>query len=377
VPRLVAIFFIILCGSAAPAYMAVDPATDNQNTVGVFGDSIPDLSPDESRAFQSGYQLFIKTWKQGPPARKRVLNGLSCIECHVEPMPGGSGTVPRTYVFLSHLVADSTGGHVFRRFAVLEDSTLQSIPAPRDYSLRKTPALFGLGLLEAAEVHGENSVTTEDSHSRRSDDDLIETTRRFGWRGEVASVQSFVEQAFASEIGLRTPQFNFEPEKTRVDLTDISKPDVSSEEILLVTQFLRFLGPPKPKRPDFLKLQGADVFEEIGCGACHASTLRTGNSDVTALRFKVIHPYSDLRTHEMGRSLADCEDESIDKCARFRTPPLWGLTSTGPPFMHDARAHTIEDAIRFHSGEATNSVLAYESLGTVRRAALLDFLNSL
>src|ERR1700722_13070807 len=101
--RILIIVFIILCGSEAPAYLAVNPATESQGRIGVFGDPIPDLSPSELRTFQSGYQLFIKTWKQGSTARKRVLNGLSCIECHVEPMPGGSGTVPRTYVFFFHL----------------------------------------------------------------------------------------------------------------------------------------------------------------------------------------------------------------------------------------------------------------------------------
>jgi len=202
-------------------------------------------------------------------------------------------------------------------------------------------------------------------------------TGAFGWRGEVSSIQGFVERAFASEIGLRTPQFNFDDEEARDDLTGVSKAEVSSGEILLVTAFLRFLGPPRPKRPDFLTLQGAKVFEEIGCGTCHSSTLQTGNSDVPALKFRVIHPYSDLRTHQMGPSLADCEDEKIDRCGWFRTAPLWGLTSTGPPFMHDARAQTVEEAIQVHGGEARNSVVAYESLGVVQRAALLDFLNSL
>src|SRR6185369_13240950 len=38
----------------------------------------------------------------------------------------------------------------------------------------------------------------------------------------------------------------------------------------------------------------------------------------------------------------------------WRTPPLWGVRDSGP-YLHDGRAETLEQAIAFHGGEATNS----------------------
>ena len=46
-------------------------------------------------------------------------------------------------------------------------------------------------------------------------------------------------------------------------------------------------------------------------------------------------------------------------------------------YLHDGRARTIDEAIRWHGGEAENARTAYEALSAQDAAALLDFLNSL
>ena len=46
-------------------------------------------------------------------------------------------------------------------------------------------------------------------------------------------------------------------------------------------------------------------------------------------------------------------------------------------FLHDGRARSIDEAIRWHGGEAEASKDAYESLPTQDETALLDFLESL
>jgi CxxC motif-containing protein (DUF1111 family) len=46
-------------------------------------------------------------------------------------------------------------------------------------------------------------------------------------------------------------------------------------------------------------------------------------------------------------------------------------------YLHDGRARSIDEAIRWHGGEAEVSKLAYEGLPNADRADLLDFLDSL
>ena len=46
-------------------------------------------------------------------------------------------------------------------------------------------------------------------------------------------------------------------------------------------------------------------------------------------------------------------------------------------YLHDGRARTIDEAIRWHGGEAQSSKEAYEDLPTQSRDLLLEFLESL
>ena len=72
----------------------------------------------------------------------------------------------------------------------------------------------------------------------------------------------------------------------------------------------------------------------------------------------------------------------------FLTPELWGVGSTGP-WLHDARAGTLAEAILFHGednpppagdpgrSEAQESRDAYAALDEDEKQALLVFLRSL
>jgi CxxC motif-containing protein (DUF1111 family) len=46
-------------------------------------------------------------------------------------------------------------------------------------------------------------------------------------------------------------------------------------------------------------------------------------------------------------------------------------------FLHDGRARNIDEAIRWHGGEAQAATTGYENLSASDRQALLDFLESL
>jgi CxxC motif-containing protein (DUF1111 family) len=60
----------------------------------------------------------------------------------------------------------------------------------------------------------------------------------------------------------------------------------------------------------------------------------------------------------------------------MRTAPLWGLRFE-PTFLHDGRAHTIDQAILAHQGQGAAASHNYSTLNPTQKAQLLAFLNSL
>ena len=115
----------------------------------------------------------------------------------------------------------------------------------------------------------------------------------------------------------------------------------------------------------------------IGCATCHRPTLRTGKSALPALRNQAVAAYTDLRLHDMGAALSDAWDADGIPGSAFRTPPLWGLRNSGPPYLHDGRAASVRDAIELHGGEAAGTVDAYRRLSPPDKTALDDFVKSL
>ena len=69
----------------------------------------------------------------------------------------------------------------------------------------------------------------------------------------------------------------------------------------------------------------------------------------------------------------------------WRTAPLWGLGSLKyvqggedkVRFLHDGRARTLDEAILWHGGEATQSRSLYENMTAEQRTAVKTFLQSL
>lgn len=93
--------------------------------------------------------------------------------------------------------------------------------------------------------------------------------------------------------------------------------------------------------------------------------------------FDKAQPYTDLLLHDMGPALADGLEEGSASGSEFRTPPLWGIARTGPPYLHDGRAPTLHDAIVAHGGEAEKAASAYRALPERERNRLIRFLESL
>jgi CxxC motif-containing protein (DUF1111 family) len=128
--------------------------------------------------------------------------------------------------------------------------------------------------------------------------------------------------------------------------------------------------------------RGAQLFERIGCAACHTPTQRSGTDFVAGLSNQTFHPYTDLLLHDMGPALADGRPDGGASGSEWRTAPLWGLGRrvevTGrKAFLHDGRARTPTEAILWHGGEARAARERFEHLSASDRAALAAFLASL
>lgn len=165
-------------------------------------------------------------------------------------------------------------------------------------------------------------------------------------------------------------------------------------------------------------IQGRATFEAIGCAACHVPELvierdrrvadvdtrfdpqqsneafsrlyatAEGRFDTTddgsgwpALKrprmdtFRVKNLFTDFKRHDLGQAF---HERNFDGTRRthFLTTPLWGVAST-PPYGHDGRSLTLEDAIVRHGGEALAARDAFTQLGEAERQGVLEFLGTL
>jgi cytochrome c peroxidase len=55
---------------------------------------------------------------------------------------------------------------------------------------------------------------------------------------------------------------------------------------------------------------------------------------------------------------------------------LWGLRDSGP-YLHNGRAKTFDDAVRWHGGQRTESARQFPALTTVERLQVQVFLKTL
>ena len=69
-------------------------------------------------------------------------------------------------------------------------------------------------------------------------------------------------------------------------------------------------------------------------------------------------PYTDLLVHDMGPGLDDgVAEHGFTRSAEWRTAPLWGLglaqrVNGKAGYLHDGRARAVDEAVRWHGGEA-------------------------
>ncbi len=252
-------------------------------------------------------------------------------------------------------------------------------------SMRMSPLLVGMGLLEAIPV--ENILALEDPNDANGDgisgranyvfDRKTGNTAlgRFGFKATHPSVEQQTAAAFFFDIGMDNSIFHGQDAAS----------EVSGETLNSLVVYQQIPGVPRARNQDDPGvLSGKSLFQTIGCSSCHTMTQETKLfASAPELENQVIHPFTDLLLHDMGPGLADTLSEFGAKPGEWRTTPLWGLgfaetlSSVRPLYLHDGRARTIEEAILWHGGEAKSAMQAFKKLKRAERKAVITFLRSL
>jgi len=316
---------------------------------------------------------------EGDPVYGRVLNTVAL-----------DGVPPEGVLMIRY---EETPGHY-------PDGSAWSLRVPR-YSLtnlrygplsprtlvkpRLAPALFGVGLLDAAErdTAGRDAPTGHAAALGTAAGDQ----GRFGWQATALSVQDQTARAFAREMGLTSTDMPNDDcthaETACLQAPSNGSPEVSADIFSAVLSFQRYLAVPASPTPHPIPDQDANTFADLGCGACHEPRLPVTLTDADGKEVSaVIAPYTDLRLHDLGNRLADETVAGKKVSSKWRTAPLWGLgyrmsLEHFPTFLHDGRARSAEEAILWHDGEAASARTRFEQLPAPQRKAFLRWLDTL
>lgn len=286
---------------------------------------------------------------------------------------------------------------------------------PETFSARLAPNLNGIGLLEA--IPEADILALEDPNDADGDgisgranrvtDPETGQTRlgRFGYKAGTASVKHQVVQAFNTDMGVMTstmPNPDCGPQQSDCGPSGAEIDDTHVDNLV---KYVSLLGVrPQRNYDDPAVLAGEQTFAQIGCADCHTPTHQTSEYHPLAeLRDQAIRPYTDMLLHDMGPGLADNLGEGEASGSEWRTAPLWGVglsacvtggvagnrgwdafgldgyeyCTPDANFLHDGRARTIDEAIRWHGGEALASKQSYDGLSASARNQLLAFIESL
>lgn len=245
------------------------------------------------------------------------------------------------------------------------------------------------------------------------DDDLV--VRPFGWKGTFESIRDVSEDALNAHHGMQSSFLVSTGAPERMGSAGGDDPDgdgvieeISEGQVTALTMYIAMQEVPQEVPPeDSMMLlywaRGRVDFETLGCATCHTPTLavnrprfrllsrQSGPTYAVDLTTQAAEPritpdpqtgeyqarvYSDFKRHAMGERLTDAQARDGIEADVFITPPLWGIARSRP-YLHDASAPTLEDAILAHGGEALESRQAFEALDELDRAPLRVFLTSL
>ena len=278
-----------------------------------FGDSLPGLTPSQRAAFADGLADFTEV-EEVEGGLGPVFNEASCAACHSVPAVGGGSA--RLEIRFGTLTNDQFdplgqfGGSLIQDHAI-DGFLAESVPAEATIvARRRSTPLFGLGLVDAvpdgdffliaAQEAQHNDGTAGRVHMVP---DLVHggtAVGKFGWKAQVPSLKQFAGDAYLNEMGISNPLFQAEncPSGDCQYLEDHNPaPGLNDdgEGAGKLADFMTMLDAP-PRAPVRGRADaGEKVFSDIGCSSCHLPTLKSGRSDIPALRGKSCECFETLR----------------------------------------------------------------------------------
>lgn len=380
---------------------------------GALGEVAPYATPEQRASFERGLAVMRRQWTiedgLGPH-----FNLSSCGGCHEKPAFGGSAPRYRNFLLIHDRLPDGTqppaGVEGIQPQFHVERSRFETPDNVEVTALRNAIPFFGAGLIaeipgESIEAHADPTDADGDGISGRPNYDQG-FVGRFGRKAQTVSVEGFIRGPLFNHLGITSDPLPPErkaalpvpsavdgdvaptrrglreapdvgavrmhqaaaPDSPITDDDEAPDPEISEDELFDLVSFAMLLAAPEPDPPTPETEAGRALFEEIGCGDCHVRGLESPRG--------LVPLYSDLLLHDMGEALADGVTMGVAEGSEFRTQPLWGIAAVGP-YLHDGRADTLDEAIRFHGGEARASREAYAALGEDERGLVIAFLESL
>ena len=370
------------------------------------GDPMPGLSTDELARFYAGLEAyqFNLTPEQGLGP---VFNQTSCASCHNNPVGGPGSQFVTRFGRLGKKGGfeplDGLGGSLLQAQSI-NDDCIETIPAEANVTtLRVTPGSLAYGLIEAIPDSDLLAVRDSQDPSIRGEAHMVvpledlggpERVGRFGWKAQIATVESFSADAALNEMGMTNAILPDEVapqgDSSLIDQCDeVADPEdppdgASVTFVQRVTDFQRYLAPP-PQTPRS-GMSGEQIFQQVGCSSCHVPSYTTANDPnlEEALRNVDIYPYGDFLLHGMGLAGDGIQDGAAGE-RQLRTPPLWGLRYR-VPIWHDGRfaGGSFEDRVTYAiyehgllASQGIDTVQAFASLSGSDKASLIQFLDSL
>ncbi len=345
-------------------------------------------------------------------ALRRVQQGdhgpdaYSCQSCHRRGGPAGAGDAADNAYLDGD--GDSVPGSLARNPIPLHGAGLvellaremtEDLAALRDGALRgakregkaQTVALESKGV-SFGTLTADPAGALDLSGIEGVDRDLV--VKPFGWKGHAHSLRDVVRDELWSHHGMQLGD--------DADGDGVAQ-EISGGQLDALTLFVAMQELPQVVMPSEAHLvagwlEGQRRFEAIGCARCHVPSLPLRSTVYTlpgGVRVDLatdgaepriarpaeggphrVYLFSDLKRHVVGPNLREPRPYRGVGGADMITPPLWGIARSRP-YLHDARAPTLEDAILEHSGEATEARNRYAALDDAGRAPIRIYLTSL
>src|SRR5882672_3067449 len=255
-----------------------------------------------------------------------TYNAQSCRECHQNVATGGASQIAehRTGRLTDGVFFESLGGSLVHSRATFADIVERVAFEDPVRSFRISTNTLGDGYVEAISNLAIMAVRAAQPSTLRGTvipAPVLEANGqvrigRFGWKNQHASLVSFAADAYLNEMGITSPLFPAENTSAGIDVSfgtpydPVADPEDDGEDVTAFADFMRSTKAPSRGPITADVTAGERVFNTIGCAVCHTQTYRTsppgtpinGGKFVVpaALGNKIIHPYSDYLSHDIG-----------------------------------------------------------------------------